>query len=97
MTVDHLGELMTDYDSNADVMYVSMGKPVPAVTETDEDGLILRFALNDNRQCGVTVLSYNKAWGSERCQLAQRIADFLMISKDYVLQTLAHSDTTVST
>jgi hypothetical protein len=78
----------SDYDVNTDVLYIYLGKPVPAVGEVDEDGLLLRFATEDDRPCGVTVISYNKDWGSERGRLARSVADFLKVDDREALQAL---------
>lgn len=70
----------SDYDVEADVLYLYVGRPVPAVTEMDDDGLILRFALDDDRPCGVTVVSYAR-WKDAHERLAESIANFLHVDR----------------
>lgn len=85
----HAKSVGSDYDINADVLYIYLGKPVPAVSEVDEeDGLLLRFAMDDDRPCGVTVLSYNKDWSGERDRLARSVAGFLNVGDGEALQAL---------
>jgi hypothetical protein len=56
-------ELTTSYDKNADVLYVSLGKPRASETVEQPDGLLFRYADNKDRSpSGVTVPDYRTAW-----------------------------------
>ena len=47
------------YDKDADVMYLSFGKPKPCRTEEPESGLCIRYEL-DGSLNGITIIDYNK-------------------------------------
>ena len=51
-----------DYDREADVLYVSIGRPQPAICRevAEVEGLHLLHSLADNRICGATVVWYSK-------------------------------------
>jgi uncharacterized protein YuzE len=82
--------LLSDYDSDADVLYIYLDQPVPAVGELDDENeLILRFAADDDRPCGVTVLSYSKdRTEEERVRLSRRVAEFLSVGESEALSAL---------
>lgn len=69
--------IRADYDRHADVLYVALDRPRPATSEEGRDGLIYRFALDDERPCGVTVLGYRNTWSERERELAEKIATFL--------------------
>jgi uncharacterized protein YuzE len=45
-----------DYDAEADVLYLSVGKPRPAVGEDIGQGVVLRYDRNANELVGLTVI-----------------------------------------
>lgn len=45
------------YDSDADVLYISIGTPVPSVSEDLGDGIHARFSFADGTLSGFTVLN----------------------------------------
>ena len=53
-------ELDVTYDRAADVLYLSIGNPAPALTKGAENGLLIRFDPATNRVVGVTVLNYEE-------------------------------------
>jgi uncharacterized protein YuzE len=57
----NLGGTQVEYDRVADVLYVSLGDPVPAVAREDAEveGLHLRYAMDDNHLCGATIVWYS--------------------------------------
>lgn len=73
---DDEGSLRANYDEEADILYLSVGDNVPAYSDTGADGLILRHALEDDRACGVTVMSFQD-WSDHRDALATHVAAFL--------------------
>ena len=64
------------YDDEADVLYVSIGDPRRAFSETDaeDERVYWRYAMEDDSLCGVTVLDYRE-WTFDALQskLAPRI------------------------
>lgn len=50
------GTLEWDYDGDADVLYLSVGAPRPAVGVDIGDGLIVRYDESRNEVVGLTVL-----------------------------------------
>ncbi|NPV69764.1 MAG: DUF2283 domain-containing protein [Firmicutes bacterium] len=50
------------YDKNADVLYISLGKPVPSVSREDPEieGLHFRYSIRGNRLSGATVVWYSR-------------------------------------
>jgi uncharacterized protein YuzE len=53
-----LGNLSISYDRTADVLYVSLGEPTPAVTVEDRDGVLIRKDRKSGKPIAVTVLDY---------------------------------------
>lgn len=47
-----------NYDAENDILYVSIGKPVPSVSEEKEEGIIIRRSIKENKISGVTILDY---------------------------------------
>lgn len=49
------------YDREADVLYVSLGKPEPSYVQEDPDmeGLHYRYSLEENRLTGLTIVWYS--------------------------------------
>lgn len=79
--------LSADYDERADMLYLSLGEPRPAVGEVDDKGLILRFALDDAAHCGVTV-PWFRDWSDDWEELTRRCAEFLSVPESDVLAAL---------
>lgn len=46
-----------DYDAEADVLYLSIGEPRPALGEETPEGHILLFDIETGEFCGVTLVS----------------------------------------
>jgi uncharacterized protein YuzE len=53
-----LDNLSIDYDSAADVLYLSIGEPKPAITTEDRDGVLIRKDPTSGKLIAVTVLNY---------------------------------------
>jgi len=83
-----MSTIASDYDAEADVLYLSRGRPEPAFCEIDDDGLILRYSIAGNVRCGVTVMSYRRGWIEQRDYLANSIAEFLGLPHRDVLGAL---------
>jgi hypothetical protein len=77
--------LTADYDRNADVLYVHLGAARPAEAEERPAGVLMRFGLDDDAPCGVTVMGVRKnGWLGRRSDLAALVADFLGESEDSI-------------
>ena len=50
------------YDEHADVLYLSVGNPKPAVTEEVVDGVLLRRNPATGELVGVTILDFRTAF-----------------------------------
>lgn len=50
--------VIINYDSKNDILYVSIGTPVPSISEEKEEGIIIRKNLENNKLSGVTILDY---------------------------------------
>jgi uncharacterized protein YuzE len=55
-----VGKLWIRYDDASDVLYLSLGKPRPATTEEDSEGILIRKDPKSGETIGVTVLSYGR-------------------------------------
>lgn len=49
-----------DYDEDADVLYLSMGKPQPAVGVDIGEGIVLRYDENRKELVGLTVIGLRR-------------------------------------
>jgi uncharacterized protein YuzE len=49
-----------DYDVDADVLYMSIGKPRPAVGEQTPEGHIVHFDEKTDEFCGVTIIGVQR-------------------------------------
>jgi uncharacterized protein YuzE len=51
-------KLQFSYDRDADVLYISIGSPRPAVSKEDGEGLLIRRDPDSGEVVGLTVLDY---------------------------------------
>jgi uncharacterized protein YuzE len=51
------------YDKNADVLYLSIGDPRPAISEEVGDDILLRRDLETNEVVGLTILNLSTRFG----------------------------------
>lgn len=49
-----------DYDEEADVMYISFGKPVACKSIEMNNGIVTRYTPPDNRLKGMTIIDFKK-------------------------------------
>jgi len=54
--LDKPGPLTWNYDEEADVLYLALGKPEPALSVDIGDGLILRYDESRHEVVGLTVV-----------------------------------------
>jgi len=52
--------LSWEYDEEADVLYISVGNPRPAVGADIGDGIIVRYDEKEREVVGVTILSFRE-------------------------------------
>jgi uncharacterized protein YuzE len=76
--------LIVSYDGEGDVLYLSIGKPRPAVTRGEMNGLLVRTNPQTHQVVGLTVLDYEKKFRQlddiswiEKQSLPDEITDFL--------------------
>lgn len=58
------------YDQEADVVYLSFGKPVPAVSEEIQEGVFARYDPETQELVGLTVTNFSKKFGIEPKELS---------------------------
>jgi hypothetical protein len=86
-----IGDLSVDYDHAADVLYLSIGKPQPALTFEERDGLFVRKDPVSGHPIAVTVIEYERhfrklddiSWVGER-HLPKNLTDFLLDRPSFV-------------
>ena len=47
-----------DYDEEEDILYISIGKPTPSISEEIEEGILIRRDIKTHKISGVTILDY---------------------------------------
>lgn len=60
------------YDRDADVLYISLGKPVPSVSVEDDEieGLHLRYSVDTQELSGATIVWYSH---QDKAQIRSRL------------------------
>jgi uncharacterized protein YuzE len=53
-----VGSLSVSYDDSSDVLYLSVGEPRAAVTQEDDEGVLIRKDPVTEELVGVTILAY---------------------------------------
>ena len=85
--------IRVSYDTKGDVMYLSLGPPVPASSESRSRGILLRYNDVSDAPCGVTVLSFShNGWDEHIEELAKVVADHLSIERSEVFEALHNSE-----
>jgi hypothetical protein len=70
--------LQADYDERGDVLYISLGNPRDAESESHERGVLLRFAVDSDEHVGVTVIGFSRnRWKTDVPSLARIVAEHL--------------------
>jgi len=61
-----------EYDDEADVLYIALGSPQPAIAREDPDieGLHMLYSVQSGQLCGVTVIWYSR---QDKSKLLERI------------------------
>lgn len=71
--------IVSNYDKFADVLYLSLGKPTAAITQENDDGLLVRRSIRSNKICGVTIVDFRRYWGKRPVMLARKLADIMSV------------------
>lgn len=50
--------ITSNYDEEDDVLYLSIGRPMPAITKEVEEGILVRKDIKTHKVIGVTILDY---------------------------------------
>jgi hypothetical protein len=58
LTAPEIADVTGDFDTESDVLYLSLGQPVPSYSEERPEGIVFRWAYADKRPSGVTVIGY---------------------------------------
>jgi len=57
--------LKISYDKDADVLYVSIGPPKPAICETLDNGVVVRYNESTNKVIGFTIIDFAKRFSAK--------------------------------
>lgn len=81
-----------DYDHMSDVLYVSLGKPIPDEGEDQPRGVIFRFAITGGSPSGVTVVGFrHNGWDKNLTGLSDIVGKHLNIDSIGVLRALQNT------
>ncbi|MBI1926349.1 DUF2283 domain-containing protein [Candidatus Poribacteria bacterium] len=58
-------EMRISYDKEADVLYVSAGKPKQAICETLDNGIVVRYDKKSDRVIGFTIIDFEKRFSTK--------------------------------
>lgn len=53
-------KLNMDYDPDHDILYISIGTPIPSYCDKDIEGVLFRKSMDDHKLSGVTIMDYSK-------------------------------------
>ena len=54
--MERTGKVNRDYDEEADTLYISFGKPVPALTLDLGNGVLARYLQDSDKLVGFTII-----------------------------------------
>ena len=66
-------DVQHEYDREGDVLYISFGPPMPALSLTIEDWFVIRFAPQAFRICGITIIGFKRLFSKIRHDLIQEL------------------------
>ena len=79
-----------DFDSSADVLYLTLGSPRPDEVADQIDDILLRVGIDDDEPSGVTVLGYRAdGWPQHSEKLATIAAAHLLTDSGSILKAIA--------
>lgn len=53
-------ELNIGYDEDHDILYVSIGMPVPSYCDEDIEGVLFRKSMENHKLSGITIMDFSK-------------------------------------
>lgn len=53
-------KLLLDYDASSDVLYISIGEPVPSLSYDTDTGILIRRGIVTKKLTGATIMDYTK-------------------------------------
>jgi hypothetical protein len=78
-----------DFDHASDVVYISLGEPLPDEGEDRPGGAILRYALRGNSPSGVTIVGFaHNGWDQHLATLSEIIGQHLNVDPRAVLTAM---------
>ena len=63
LKMEKTGRVNWDYDKEADTLYISFGKPVPALTLDLGNGVLARYLRDSDKLVGFTITSVKQIVG----------------------------------
>ena len=84
MALTKESRLSVDFDAREDVLYISIGDPVPSYSEEIEDGVLLRRSNAEDQPSGVTAIDFRNNWLSQRRRFYVIVADYLRVPAETV-------------
>lgn len=81
--------IFIDYDSDADVLYLTYGTPRSGFGDSSVDEVTLRYADSDGAPIGATVIGYHAlGWDRRKEALSRTIANHLHLDSMVILRFL---------
>ncbi len=85
--------LRLDYDADADVLYISKGRPRPGYGDEGPEDVELRYSFDDDTPIGATVVAYKRLnWPKREADLSLIVANHLHIPNEEALFALRSVD-----
>jgi hypothetical protein len=72
------------FDTESDVLYISLGEPVESYSEEQPKGLLFRKAYASDKPSGVTAIDFRAHWRGKVGVLSTLVADYLGVPKSAV-------------
>jgi hypothetical protein len=86
-------DVLWAYDRAGDVLYVALGEPRPAEGEDRPNGIVLRYAMEDESPCGVTVIGYKRnGWQKKIARLSEIISAHLSIEPKEIASAIIEAE-----
>lgn len=63
LRMEKTGKVNWDYDKEADTLYISFGKPVPALTLDLGNGVLARYLEDSDKLVGFTIIGVSRIVG----------------------------------
>lgn len=67
-------KIFISYDKEADVVYLSFGKPLKAEGEEIQDGVFARYSQDNGALVGLTIINFSKKFGVKPKEISIPIA-----------------------